>query len=280
MEVYCNNCGIKGHIYRDCKFPIISCGILLYRNDNNIPKILMVQRKDSLCYIDFLRGKYDIYNISYVQILIDKCTNDEKNNLINYSFDYLWKKLWLIDQDIDIKKNDKNVIDYKRGLDKFNKLSNGFFYKKTKKFINLEYFIDKSKLSYKMSEWEIPKGRRNNRETDFDCAIREFEEETNYNKDDYKLIKNMIPFNEEFVGENGVRYKYIYYIGYLLNLNKEVYIDFNNKNQYTELKNIKWLTRMESLDKLRNYHHSRYYIINKIFNLIDELNNDKYSLVN
>ena len=84
-DKYCNNCGIKGHLYKDCLNPIMSFGHILFRRDNN--KILMIQRKDSLCYLEFLRGKYDIFNINYIQILINKFTNEEKENLIKYEFD-------------------------------------------------------------------------------------------------------------------------------------------------------------------------------------------------
>ena len=54
--MYCNNCGKKGHMYKDCKLPVTSCGNIVYRDDTEEPKVLMIQRKDSLCYIDFLRG--------------------------------------------------------------------------------------------------------------------------------------------------------------------------------------------------------------------------------
>ena len=54
--MYCNNCGKQGHISRNCKLPITSYGVLLLLNEE-IPKIVMVQRKDSLCYIEILRGK-------------------------------------------------------------------------------------------------------------------------------------------------------------------------------------------------------------------------------
>ena len=64
-HIYCNNCGIKGHLYKDCRKPVISCGNIIFRLDKDEPEILMIQRKDSLCYIEFLRGKYDIYNINY-----------------------------------------------------------------------------------------------------------------------------------------------------------------------------------------------------------------------
>ena len=274
-DIYCNNCGMKGHIYKNCKHPVISCGNLIFRTDENISKILMIQRKDSLCYIEFIRGKYNLYNINYIQILIEKCTNSEKENLLKKSYDILWKELWLISED----DNNYNLLnDYYKGNDKFKRLSKGFHYNKTNEFINIEYFIKKSKTNYLSTEWEFPKGRRNNRETNLECAKREFKEETNYLNNDYQLIHNILPFTEEFIGENKVKYKYIYYIGYLTNYVKEIFIDPKNKDQYTELKNIKWFTKDEALLIIRDYHYTRRDIIYRIFNFIEDLNKD-YILV-
>ena len=62
---YCNNCGNFGHIYKHCRHPILSYGIILY--DDSIPdniKIVMIERKDSISYIEFLRGKYKSYTNS------------------------------------------------------------------------------------------------------------------------------------------------------------------------------------------------------------------------
>ena len=268
-DKYCNNCGIKGHLYKDCHNPIMSFGHILFRRDNN--KILMIQRKDSLCYIEFLRGKYDIFNINYIQILINKFTNEEKENLIKYEFDNLWKKLWLIDNE-EITYQIKN--DYIKGKEKYDKLKEGYLYHKTNEYVNFDYFLKKSNTNYISSEWEFPKGRRNNKETNKECAEREFKEETNYNKNDYQLISNVTPFSEEYLGENRVRYKHIYYIGYLNNLKKGIKVDTNNINQFTEIKDIQWLTKVESLNKIRNYHHTRRKVIEQIFDLIDNLDKE------
>ena len=61
-HIFCANCGCIGHVYKSCNHPVISYGIicytLFYDMEANIvyPKYLMVQRKDSLSYVEFIRG--------------------------------------------------------------------------------------------------------------------------------------------------------------------------------------------------------------------------------
>ena len=268
--MYCNNCGKKGHVYKECKLPVTSCGNIIFRLDKDEPKVLMIQRKDSLCYIDFIRGKYD-RNINYIQILIDKCSISEKERLKTLEFKELWKDLWLLDE--DFKQND----DYLKSYTKFQSLKEGMLIKDTT--YTIETFINASQTNYRESEWEFPKGRRNMNENDFECANREFCEESGYCIYDYDIINNICPFIEEFIGENRVRYKYIYYIGKLKNLERKPIIDKNNFEQVTEIRDIKWVTKKESLYIIRNYHHSRRKIINKIFDLINLVKSDAYSLI-
>ena len=51
---FCNNCGRSGHLFHQCKHPIISNGIIVFRIFNRQIEILLVKRKDSLCYVDFI----------------------------------------------------------------------------------------------------------------------------------------------------------------------------------------------------------------------------------
>ena len=269
--MYCNNCGKRGHMYKDCRLPITSCGIIIYKDNKKENKVLMIQRKDSLCYIDFIRGKYDLKNIKYIQILIDKCSIDEKENILIKSFRELWKDLWLLEGDFEA------TDDYLKCMIKFNKIKEGFAVNNN--FINIETIIKNSKFNYQYSEWEFPKGRRNINENDYECAVREFEEETNYNINDYNIIDNISPFTEEFLGENNVNYKYIYFIGKLKNYEKILKINPDNNDQITEIKDIRWLNKKDALEKCRDYHKSRKKLINKIFNFIDLTKSDKYSLI-
>ena len=51
--MYCNNCKIV-HISRNCNEPITSYGVLLL-DIEPIPKIVMIQKKRYLCYIEIIR---------------------------------------------------------------------------------------------------------------------------------------------------------------------------------------------------------------------------------
>ena len=75
-DTCCNNCGKLGHLYGNCKLPIISIGIVAFTFDTTIQKhkYLMIRRKDTLGYMDFVRGKYSIYNKDYLLNLLNQLT--------------------------------------------------------------------------------------------------------------------------------------------------------------------------------------------------------------
>ena len=61
----------------------MSYGIILYDNtDKSNIKIVMIERKNTISFIEFLRGKYNIDNENYIQKLFDRMniTEKEKNN--------------------------------------------------------------------------------------------------------------------------------------------------------------------------------------------------------
>ena len=111
---------IYGHTIKSCNYPITSYGIICYCKINNEIKYLMIQRKDSLCYIEFIRGKYKMNDINYICKLFKFITNKEKNKILNSDFDTLWKDLW---KEYDINKFKKEYLQSKR---KFDKIKNGF----------------------------------------------------------------------------------------------------------------------------------------------------------
>ena len=252
--------------------PVTSYGIIIYKIKDKIPYILMINRKDSLCYIDFLRGKYNPYNINYVQILIDKCSIEEKERILTIDFDTLWKQLWLIDE---IDKT-HFIRDYEKGSSKFNILKTGYTCSKTDKFINFHYFMNQSKTKYQSSEWEFPKGRKEKNESNKECAIREFQEETNITPSEYNLIVNIMPLSENYLGENKVKYRHIYYVAQLIDENKKVQLDKSNKDQCLEISGVKWLSYQDSLQHIRNYHKTRELVIHRIFSFLQKIDDYKF----
>ena len=106
----CRNCGLNGHLYKNCPHPIISFGIICYKIENKELKYLMIQRKDSMAFMEFIRGKYEINNIEYIKQLLNNMALSERNKILNNKFDDIWNYLW---QQTDINKNNKEFINSK-----------------------------------------------------------------------------------------------------------------------------------------------------------------------
>lgn len=258
--MYCNNCGNYGHLYRHCKLPVLSYGILAFtlNKDTSEKKLLMIQRKDSLCYIEFIRGKYTLDNIYYIKILLQNCCQNELSKLKSMTFDELWLDLWTQSENL----NERTKKEYSKSKNSFDKLC------KLEKD-NLYTLIDDIKTKFLTPEWEFPKGRRNHQEYNKDCAIREFKEETGINYDDINIIQNISPIIEEYYGKNSVKYRHVYYIAQYIGDKKEHLINKECYEQYSEINDIQWFTKSECISKIREGNDSKKRIINDIFEFID-----------
>ena len=89
----CGNCGKHGHTFRDCKDPVMSFGICAIKFIDNTPHYLMIRRRDSLAYVEFLRGKYRLDSVHYIETLIQGMTKEERERLQSLPCDKLWEKL-------------------------------------------------------------------------------------------------------------------------------------------------------------------------------------------
>ena len=91
----CNNCGKPGHLFSNCKMPITSSGVIAFRKaKNGTYEYLLIRRKETLGYIDFMRGKYSVNNKEYIMNMMKQMTNYEKERLSSVDFDELWKDIW------------------------------------------------------------------------------------------------------------------------------------------------------------------------------------------
>lgn len=300
-KTYCSNCGKSGHYAKICPEPNISVGIIMIKLDENLKyviteilseiknkyeeinnfnykrlcnlskldfykdkiKFLLIQRKHSLNYIEFIRGLYDIDDVDKLKKMFKLMSEEEINKIKNKNFKKLWNDLWL--------KTAKKKIYQKEYNESFKKFSiinnNGLL----NNLLSIKSF-------YQSPEWEIPKGRRNNFETNLDCAIREIKEETSLDTDDYILLNNFFTLQDEFVGTNNVKYKHIYYLG-IINTEKELK---NIKNN--EVDDISFVNIEESVSLIREYYQSKIMLINKVFlfilNLCEEHLNINTNLLN
>ena len=255
---FCNNCGKYGHLFHQCKNPVTSIGLVVYKMDaNNKPNYLMIRRKDSLGYVEFMRGKYPLFNKRYLLNIINEMTLDEKNSLNTLEFDDLWNKLW--GESIGIQYRGEERI----SRNKFNSLKLGI--NLTNDFYTLESLILESNSKWTEPEWGFPKGRRNYQEKDLVCALREFEEETGYSKNSVKLIQNIIPFEEIFTGSNYKSYKHKYYLAQL-----DDNIEPINNFQKTEVSKIDWASFDKCTKLIRPYNLEKSDTLNKINNLLNK----------
>ena len=248
---YCVNCGKTGHYNYQCKLPIISIGIIPFTLDNGEYKYLIIKRKDSLGYVDFMRGKYSLDNKSGIMGMLNEMTVTERNNLLTTSFDDLWCRLW--NTPIGSKyRGEENTA-----KDRFNQIKTGV--KIDNKMCTLKSLIDKCTCIWEEPEWGFPKGRREINERDLQCGMRECVEETGYNDASINIIQNLIPYDELFIGSNYKGYKHRYYVGY---------IDINSKPdkpyQESEVSDMIWLSYEDIKKKIRPYNLEKLEILKKV----------------
>ena len=260
----CNNCGKQGHQFHQCKLPITSYGIIVFRSsaENGI-QYLMIRRKDSFGYIDFIRGKYMQNNLEHLQTIFDEMSIDEREKIRTNDFETLWKMMWGI-------QNTSQMSSQYRGEEvasqkKFEALKSGIPIGENGETVSLDSLIENSTTRWKETEWEFPKGRRNYQEKDLDCALREFEEETGLSKKNIKIIENLVPFEEMFLGSNHKSYKHKYFLGYTENIQDNL-----DNYQQTEVSKIEWKTIDECLESIRPYNLEKKKLIININKVLKE----------
>jgi 8-oxo-dGTP pyrophosphatase MutT (NUDIX family) len=253
----CNNCGKQGHLFHQCKLPITSYGVIVFRSSEKGLQYLMIRRKDSFGFIDLIRGKYSPYNIYQIQNIVNEMSLVEKERILNESFEELWTKMWGESCNTQYKNEEQTTSK------KLEIIRNGVFLNDD--FITLRDIVDKSSSNWVETEWEFPKGRRNSKEKDIDCALREFEEETGIPHNKITIIENLLPFEEIFIGTNHKSYKHKYFLAYMNDME-----DILNNFQVTEVSKLEWKTLDECLESIRPYNLEKKKLIKNINKVLQE----------
>lgn len=260
----CNNCGKQGHSFHQCKLPITSYGIILCRPSSKGFQFLMIRRKDSFGYIDFIRGKYSPYNIEQLQHTINEMSIHEKQQIINENFSTLWTNMWGNTSESQFRSEESISVK------KFDLITHGVYVNDVK--YTLRDLVEKSNTTWTETEWEFPKGRRNPQERDLDCGLREFEEETGYAQDSVFIVENILPFEEIFIGSNHKSYKHKYFLAYMNECKNQDKDDVVNMQKYqkTEVSKLAWKTYEECLKSIRPYNLEKKKIITNINHLLQQ----------
>ena len=192
----CSNCGQQGHLFRHCVAPVTSYGVIALRYAAEGLQFLMIRRKDSLSFIEFLRGKYSYMDEEYIAGLLRNMTQSEQERIRSLTFEELWRQLW--------------------GAAAHARSHRGNYETSERRFYQLrpamERLMAANPSPWVEPEWGFPKGRRNPHEGDLPCAVREFQEETGLRRHEFHIIQNTGVVTETFFGSNHVHYCHKYYL--------------------------------------------------------------------
>jgi 8-oxo-dGTP pyrophosphatase MutT (NUDIX family) len=239
--MFCNNCGCKGHGFRACHEPVTSYGLILIKEpklpvDPAEVSVLMIRRKDSMSYSEFLQGRYSHDNPEYIKELLSNMTISEIEKLKTSDFESLWTDLWGCGNDYHSKS-------YRESKEKFESP-------------RIAELIGETVSLFVEPEWGFPKGRRHSRENNMTCAIREFSEETNIPRESYVVCKNLV-FQETFQGINKVNYRHIYFLALL---RKPDQIDLHQsmtEMQRQEVSCVRWMSLSNCRSLVRPHYKER-----------------------
>jgi 8-oxo-dGTP pyrophosphatase MutT (NUDIX family) len=298
-DIACTNCGSRRHIYKQCSEPVTSWGVILVTYGamnqpihpdhvdlsdtdmketqsrvliesnidrmtvglayNNI-KFLMISRKNSVGYVEFIRGRYRPEKIDQVIYLFKQMMQTEidkiKHSLtFEKGFDYLWKDFWGTKAESSYLIKDKTVSRANYDMLKVKGVEGPE--------LDLKYIVSSVRAEYDIEEWGFPKGRKNRIETEEECAVREFKEESGYSDDDFRIVKNVEPMIEEFIGTNGIKYRHVYYVAELIT-DKPPRNDIT-ESQKDEIGNVQFMGFTSALECIRDYHIPRKVLLEKLF---------------
>ena len=251
----------------------------------NTYKVVLVQRRNTIGFIEFMRGKYEVDNHEYIIKLFNMLSFDEKRILREYeAFDAIRKIIGLGRENIYKKEYD----DSKAKFEALRNHADGNMIFK---------LLDRSITRWNSPEWGVPKGRRKVwiphgfganwangsssagnggcGEIDIDCAVREFVEETGIKYKNLVVYRNVKPLEELYKGINGVLYKHVYYLA-MVKDTEEARANVENVErggQYNfEVSNVKCFGLSECHRIIRPYYVSKLNVIKKGFQLINCIN--------
>jgi 8-oxo-dGTP pyrophosphatase MutT (NUDIX family) len=181
-------------------------------------------------------GKYKPWDSEKLQYRFSNMTQAEKLLAWSCDFGKMWYHVWLKIPQAD-DQNDSFYQFYVNCRSKFDRLIAKDGGRRIRNMLNRSASIELG--------WEIPKGRKEENETEIDCATREMSEETGITVDDYTIFYSINPICASHEDES-VIYVYKYYVAYTDKV-FEPKINYNNSFQISEISDIKWMSLHDAI---------------------------------
>lgn len=269
-EFFCTNCGEMSHTNRECKHPITSIGLLLFKQIEGLSHFVMVRRRNTIGYVQLIRGKYSFYDPQYIQSLCNVLTNYEVELLQTRSFDGLWEHLW--NEQLDRQK--QSQYDYRNAKDKFLRLKQGVIIHQ--QALSLSIFLKRKHSSYPEQEWGFPKGRRKQWETERQTACRECFEETGILGEYIRWLDDE-PLVEQYRSYDNVMYRNIYLLAEYTGESKQ--FDVTSSEQKDEISEIRLVKAEEGIQLLRDYEQPKAEVLRQAQDRIQKSQENVISII-
>jgi 8-oxo-dGTP pyrophosphatase MutT (NUDIX family) len=234
-----------------------SYGIALTRNNprkENRLEILLMKRRMTYHFYSFVMGHYHMQESDqFLKYLFDNMTVSEKLDIMNMNFDNIWYRAWLYNPEKDYHLYSKSYVRQMHLFPKWIDSSMLFSYKnyrKKKSKFDLVFGKNPQRLKNLLHQsqnieslWDIPKGRREDGESNLETAIREFNEETMIQPNAYTIL-SPIPITHSYKDQDVV-YVNTFFIATINDLNWTPRLDFTNTSQLCETEYLKWIGMAE-----------------------------------
>ncbi len=211
--------------------------------ENQQLEFLLIQRRDSLGFIELIRGRFKPTDVDYMILHMKGITESERQRYRDGPFDVLWNSLW----GLNVNHLYKN--EFENAKAKWELIHKGVT-DNSGKFWTVDDMIAASGPPQATPEWGFPKGRRDAQESDYVCAMREMFEETGVSEKDVIPIQNLEPLTESFFGSNHVHYCHKYYVVWVPSELKIQY-DSTNDHMRREIGNLQWFPLEQAMAHIR-----------------------------